>query len=457
MPLYDEFDTDDWRPEPAQAISFAQLLHRQSIYSTQPDLPPEPEPEPEPSDEVIVSIDDYRMLNVFTGHYLPGNTSFVLVSRAVIEAAARDYALPVPRMWGRDEQDTLPRRFYCDTCGRDMGLHDESPGNCDRCEVRPRNTRRALRSGGRRFGIEIEFSLPSNGRMPDDDLDGYDFDDDEVEEDLCGEPDCMECNNIRRRRLGMPSTSRDPMSISAVAAALTEAGVPTIAPGYTHEVFEDQWKLVTDGSVAYGYELVSPPLQWRNADQVRLACQALQRMGMRATDDCGLHVHHDVGDITGKLAPVLSKNFAALLPISQSLCASYRSRSQWCHPDNYYAELEAQFDGTSVRDFIAIDGERYRPLNWTCWPSYGTVEVRMHESTLDAEEILAWIAYTQSIVEHSMQGHELDPPANLDSCLGQLTIRRAANPTHVRHMLRLKAEQRNTRRRTSRAHSDFDF
>lgn len=426
-----------WRTDTSEYEAMAQrerellLANLRDQYWTEPSLsritPSDSAPQIE---RVIITREDYVACGMYTGRNHPDNRQFIIVD----EPIARRYGV---QTWPVDTDiSTLPQPIMCEVCGRviygDPAV--ANPRTCESCATRVRATRRAIANGGRRFGIEIEFSLPSS--YADDDLDEY-YDD---PTDGCG---CEECRAERERLLERSEASGRrprPTSMESIATVLSDAGVPCVAPGYTHQVYPDTWKLVTDGSLAYGYELVSPPLQWRQADQVRVACETLQSLGMRATRDCGLHVHHDVGDMTVARARVLAKNWSAMIDQSNCLVGDGRHYSEWCYPPSeLVVQQQAEFSGTSLRQFLDIDYERYHPLNWTCWHSYGTVEIRLHESTLDPEEILAWVAYGQSIVEASMAETELVPPDDIDHALEQLTIRRAAGPNRVRAALKRKA------------------
>ena len=107
----------------------------------------------------------------------------------------------------------------------------------------------------RTYGIEIEISWGRNGRKP---------------------------------------------SASALANALTRGGVPTMDAGYTHATM-DTWKIVSDGSVTNGWELVSPILTGLNGkEQLRSAMRIVKSMGAVTHKSCGIHVHHGVRDFTAK-------------------------------------------------------------------------------------------------------------------------------------------------------------
>lgn len=412
MPEYREYD------------SWANLL---DVFAEPlPEPPVEPVSPPPPPDEVLVHRNTYCEVGMYGGRSEPRNMDYIRVLRRMAER----YGVPDDQMFGLN--DELPEYRRCGVCGRTISpnVPDEF---CSGCIHRAAETRRALENGGRRFGIELEFSLPE----------GYysDYDDDDYcDDDLCQPGECDDCDRrrrIEREERQIPGYDLDPATI---AARLTDAGLPTIAPGYTHNIFPGQWKIVPDGSLSDGYELVSPPLQWRDAEQVRIACATLEAMGCQPTEQCGLHVHHDVGDLTVSRARTLARNWRTCQPHTEQLVAPSRVFSDWCYPvDDSLQHRQCEFDGEGLHRFFEIDYERYRALNWTCWNSYGTVEVRMHESTFDPDEILAWVAYGQSIIDASMSGRELEPPDDLDHTLNQLTIRRAAGPNRIRQLLKAKA------------------
>lgn len=82
----------------------------------------------------------------------------------------------------------------------------------------------------------------------------------------------------------------------AMRIEFRQAGIPLVFPGYTHEVMAS-WKVVPDGSVPGGCELVSPKLAGEaGLETIRKVCGILNRIGARVSRRCGLHVHHQVRD-----------------------------------------------------------------------------------------------------------------------------------------------------------------
>jgi len=360
----------------------------------------------EADDEVMLPVHLYNRYHMNGGRVHPNSIHYVVVPRRDCERMLLE---------GMPYAEFPPPLGRCVSCG----LRSVSNNRCENCAYRTRETAEAIANGGRRFGIELEFSVPYGSGDPDPD-----------------ECDCALCReNYGRERCGQ-------LSAESIASELNAAGVPCTAPGYTHAVYPGTWKIVPDGSLENGWELVSPPMQWDAANvQVRTACAVLKDLGCRATSDCGLHVHHDVGDMTTRTAAMLARNWQACQSATERLVERDRLYSEWCRRTPR-SITNAQCDiaeDLPLSEFLYIDGERYRQLNWTCWNSYGTVEVRMHESTLDADAILAWVAYSQSIVEASMECRYLDSVRDVDGALNQLRIRRAAGPFRTRSKLLSKA------------------
>lgn len=419
---------------PAPAPDFDSGLFRSSDYRV--DWQPEPPPRPaDVPDWVRVHRTTYMDRGMYGGRTDPMNRDFI----RVIRSDAERFGLPSNEVFELDAP--LPPRRVCVCCGRHRAPSEPGDGACAICLPRIEATQTAIANGGRRFGIELEFSMPSGSGA----FDEYDEPDMRFDSGPGYDPDA-ECNcySCRCSRLTAGARrERNQMIIGGpedVAEAIRLAGVDCNSPGYTHSIEPGVWKIVPDGSLSDGYELVSPPLQWAQADQVRTVCRVLQEIGCEPTSDCGLHVHHDVGDLTVARARTLAHNWNVCTPHTNRLVDSSRVYSDWCYPaDEDTVRLQCNYAGDSLHSFLGQDCERYRALNWTCWHSYGTVEVRMHESTFDADEILAWIAYGQSIIDASMEERELEDPSTLDDVLNQVTIRRAARPHRTRELLRAKA------------------
>jgi hypothetical protein len=187
-------------------------------------------------------------------------------------------------------------------------------------------------------------------------------------------------------------------------------GVAVDNEGYNHRVRSD-WKIVTDGSVYGGWELVSPPLSGEaGIEQVRMACEALTAAGCRVDRRCGLHVHHDVRDLDVRALGRVFRQWHYAQPATNQMVAPSRRSCSWAAPlrDAEVRRVEslANLDPVTVRShFYGVD--RYRSLNVACFPRQGTIEVRQHQGTTSFKKIASWIAFGQAVIALAKSDAEL--------------------------------------------------
>lgn len=223
----------------------------------------------------------------------------------------------------------------------------------------------------------------------------------------------------------------------AVEAQMRALGLDCNVEHYNHHV-RSGWKIVPDASVARGMELVSPPLRGANGrEQVKKACRALAAAGARINGSCGLHVHHDCNDLNGGQLAKLGRAWARNQRNTDNLVARSRrgSYSQWCRPltESEVQRLEglpALSTGDSLQSALRnayID--RYRSINFSCFPRYGTVEIRQHQGTLNAKKILAWIAYGQAFIRAAKSSQVIPTPGTTAELLDALSAHGMGTPT----------------------------
>ena len=218
--------------------------------------------------------------------------------------------------------------------------------------------------------------------------------------------------------------------LDMLATSLNSSGIDTIlAPdGSDDEPVGGSWKVVHDPTAGPdgrgGAEIVSPPMSGHDGlEQIRRVCRALDRMGATVNDHCGLHVHHDAGDLTVSQMMRVS----ALYRVHQEAISSLLAPSRH---NNAYAMLEVEtvHDAEALRaapqsnhlpfDRLRISralsgGSRQRAVNWLSYASHGTVEFRQHHGTVDAGEIIYWVLFTQAVVSAAVGGrgvNEMEMP-----------------------------------------------
>lgn len=266
---------------------------------------------------------------------------------------------------------------------------------CKECMKAYNRARRELRRRGRKFGVELECVL-------------------------------------------MNDRGTGPMDADVIADALIRAGINCYNEGYSHQVHADGWKIVSDASVTCGWELVSPPLFWDEREQVETVCEVLKSLGAEADSQCGTHVHHEVADLNVRAFKRLVETWREHQSLTDMLTSPGRRDGQWSQhlPDEMMTRIE---QATTVYECAEAANDRYYALNITCYPSYGTVECRQHQGTLNAQKVLAWIAYGQAMINAAVtRGVEIDN-SDIDSLLDSLPI----NESHQRLYLKQRARELN--------------
>lgn len=191
-----------------------------------------------------------------------------------------------------------------------------------------------------------------------------------------------------------------------VADEMRRLGLDVVVEGYNHQT-RRHWKIITDQSVSDGYELVSPPLSGRDGlEQVRKACAALAAAGASVSRQCGLHVHHEIRDLSAVEIKRLVRGWASSQIAIDGLVAASRRDGRWAahFRAGELAHIERLADDASQRaieSHVAYGIDRYRALNLQGFPRYGTVEIRQHQGTTNAKKIIAWIHFGQAIIKRA--------------------------------------------------------
>lgn len=194
-----------------------------------------------------------------------------------------------------------------------------------------------------------------------------------------------------------------------------------------------RWNNVgTDGS---GCEVRSPILVGATGlKRLQTVMNALVTAGGVANQMDGGHVHHDAPEF------VRSKEMQELLVDSwknnekqiDTFVASRRRRSQAC----------SKWTNDDIRYFKeAVVAHRYPgprgALNLHSLPEHGTVEIRLHEGTLNYEEMESWIIFGQRFLNYVVRHARV-----LDTVAGQKDLLKAlaVPPTATKRLL-AKAER----------------
>lgn len=208
----------------------------------------------------------------------------------------------------------------------------------------------------------------------------------------------------------------------SVVERLNARGIQVAWMHYTHNVM-DTWKLVYDASVTstgtgvgHGLELVSPPLKTAEMKrQLEIVCEVLNELGAKVDKTCGVHVHHDVEDLTVENFKTLyrlydkhSEHIDGIMPLSRRRAYQSDFGTRYCRPISE-SQLEGLANATSVSDIRNVMHSRYCVINFNSYVKYGTIEFRQHSGSTDFAKLYNWIKITQQMVATSTQKKNVRP------------------------------------------------
>ena len=191
-----------------------------------------------------------------------------------------------------------------------------------------------------------------------------------------------------------------------VAQELRNIGIKVEVEGYNHST-KDHWKIVTDASVtatgtneSRGSELVSPILKGaQGLLELEKILNKMDEIGCKVDRTCGIHVHHYIGEFKR----IQIKNIYAIYMKHEEdidmMLPKSRRENRFCRSLNSVGTLEEISNANILRDIDNIFRGRYYKLNLTNFSTIGTIEFRQHNGSLNAEKVMAWVVFTQAIVE----------------------------------------------------------
>jgi hypothetical protein len=209
---------------------------------------------------------------------------------------------------------------------------------------------------------------------------------------------------------------------------LENLGVRTYRWDYEREE-HDSWSVHEDGSEI---EMSTPKLSGKQGfEELKYVMDHFKNLGCYTTYSDGLHVHHD--------APDYVENREAVEKLVESWNANKDSIYRMVNPDRWgkYAcaswserNLERLRTGEDVGSFGRND------LNIRALRKYGTVEIRLHEGTLDYTAAEAWIKFGQMFL-NSIQKRKFMMPMDENA---PMLLRRVKMPRTQAKILERKAE-----------------
>jgi hypothetical protein len=162
------------------------------------------------------------------------------------------------------------------------------------------------------------------------------------------------------------------VSQEAIANKLKDAGVARYI------------NVTTDGSCGWEVRVLLPEDNY--IEPLTKIIKVIKDMGHLADHRCGAHVHFDMRNRDVKM---VYENLFKTQKFLRKFLTRNRKYNRFC-----------QMNKADTFDKQFSLGDRYYALNVQSYSKHKTIEIRMHQGTLDAQELLPWIKILLRIVNY---------------------------------------------------------
>lgn len=179
------------------------------------------------------------------------------------------------------------------------------------------------------------------------------------------------------------------------------------------------------------WEIKTPPLSGPNGfKKVKRFLEAILDRGAYVTDQDGLHVHHDAPEFIDNPAPVLAlvENWNENQYEIMKMVKRNRN-NRWACPSWSHYDVNVLRERLEVHDPHAIYGFGRKNLNVSALRRHGTIEIRLHEGTLEYDEVLSWVRFGQSFIGKALDESEnrVENEASVETLLRKINVSRFAS------------------------------
>ena len=191
------------------------------------------------------------------------------------------------------------------------------------------------------------------------------------------------------------------ISPATASRALTQGGI-NCHEASPHGLSTD-WTAVHDGSVR-GAEVVSPILNDERLNEASTVARLLLGAGASVDRTTGFHVHlgfDSFGDSYEERLNTLANfyiNWHTAHETIGTLVAPSRLNNRFC---KVRTVAEAHATAERIRDGHIGIGDRYVSLNLESFDRHGTIEVRLHQGTLNGRKAVAWAEFIAGLIDYS--------------------------------------------------------
>jgi hypothetical protein len=159
-------------------------------------------------------------------------------------------------------------------------------------------------------------------------------------------------------------------------------------PNHSDYDSQGNWETKADGSIS-GLEFASVVLSgYAGFAAIRDICEYAEENSWDVDDECGLHVHFDMRDECDDSRKAIACAYLMTYEVWCRFVDPNRIGGLYCGASKTTC---AKVYGAKWFDEFAENQHRYEWINFQAFNKHRTLEVRIHEGTLDANRICNWI------------------------------------------------------------------
>lgn len=161
------------------------------------------------------------------------------------------------------------------------------------------------------------------------------------------------------------------------------------------------WSVGTDGSLSYvnGHEIRTPILKGYEGvkELYRGVVEVIGQSSPTVTYQCGLHVHHGVSDLSDQQILRIIESWVENRSSIHKMVSLERRNGAYC-PDITSYELEVIRNNLTSNVPTARGWGLGRGKEINKSPRHRTMEIRLHEGTVNFDEIFSWLLFGQAFI-----------------------------------------------------------
>jgi len=162
----------------------------------------------------------------------------------------------------------------------------------------------------------------------------------------------------------------------------------SICPNHTELDGDSDWGAKPDGSIS-GKEFVSDIFYGDDGlAAVDRLCAFAENHDWSTDWRCGYHVHLDVSNETADSRKAIALAYLLTYKVWTSFVSNTRANNNHCGPSNTNS---AEIYKITNWDNFARHQRRYEWISFNAFAVHSTFEIRLHDATLDAEEVCNWV------------------------------------------------------------------